>query len=267
MNLKIREAFVKLGYYTKPDFIIIGVQKAGTTGLFRILEKHSNIVSVKEKEIHYFDNDDWYNENKISQYHSYFPLPHTINKKTKVFEATPLYIFHPEVAYRLHKYNPDLKLILMLREPAERAFSAWTMYNHHFKTGISKHLHDPRSFSKAIAEEIKTIQNESYTDNKVSYVKRGIYHQQIEKYLQYFNKEQLLILEAKSLRHQTDQVLQNIQDFIGVPYEKIGFESANSSRVNEKEKYLNDINNLKEFYKPYNEKLFDLIGKKFDWNS
>ena len=267
MKSKIRQTLAKLGYYTKPDFIIIGAQKSGTTGLFDILDKHSCIASSAMKEVHYFDNDEWFNNNKLFEYHSVFPLPYKLNAKSKAFEASPMYIFHPEVASRLHHYNPNLKLILSLREPAQRAFSAWTMYHHHFKTGKYSYLHDPRTFSEAITEEINGIEKESYYTNPISYVKRGIYHLQIEKYLEYFKKEQLLIFEANTLRKQPDQVLKTIQNFIDVPHEKLDFISSNSSKLNEKDKYKNDIISLQEFYKPYNEKLFNLLGERYDWNS
>ncbi len=266
MENTIRKTLVKLGYHSKPDFIIIGVQKGGTSGLYSILKNHSLISSSSIKEVHYFDDDDWYNQNKTFQYHLFFPLPHCLSRKSKVFEASPLYVFHPDVASRLYSYNPNLKLILLLRDPAERAFSAWTMYHHHFKTGKFSHLHDPRSFSDAISDEIEKIENESFNENRVSYVKRGFYHLQIEKYLSYFNMQQLLIIESKSLREHSGDTLMKIQDFIEVPNEELSFINSNKSRINEKEKYVEEINSLREFYKPYNDKLFKLIGENYDWN-
>ncbi len=265
MKRKIRKTLARLGYCTRPDFIIIGAQKCGTSGLFKMLEAHSHMAPSLVKEVHYFDNDQWYQKQNIHEYHSFFPFPKDISKGSKVFEATPLYIFHPEVASRLYNYNPKLKLILLLRDPAERAFSAWTMFHHHFKTGKHAHLHDPRPFSTAINKEIQQLENTSYNDNRIAYVKRGIYDTQIKTYLKHFNSDQLLILESKALKTQSSKTLKTVQQFIGVPYEELPYKSQNVSKVSEKELYKDDINALRAFYQPHNERLFELIGETWDW--
>ncbi len=254
---------IKCGCFKKPDFLIIGAQKGGTSGLFSTLAQHTCITTPSVKEIHYFDNDDWYNKGQIDQYHSFFPLP-TLGR-TKTFEASPLYVFHPRVAERLYAYNPNLKLILLLREPASRAFSAWVMYHHFFNSERKPFLHDPRPFPMAIAEEIQNMENESYYDNTIAYVKRGIYFTQIQRYLSYFKRDQLLILESNSLSSEPDKTLKLIQDFIGVKTESLTLQLKNMSAVNQKEAYKSDILQLKEFYQPYNRQLFSLIGDSFDW--
>lgn len=266
MKVKIREALLKVGYATKPDFIIIGAQKGGTSALFHTLKNHTYTIPSAVKEVHYFDDDEWYNKKRVFEYHSFFPLPKFFHPKRKAFEATPLYIFHPEVPHRLYKFNPRLKLIITLRDPAERAFSAWTMYHHHFKSGNNTRYHDPRTFSNAISDQIENMENESFYDNKIAYVKRGIYHEQIERYFSYFPKDQLLIIDSNELKNRPDDVLKRIQDFIEIPYEKLKPINANSRRVDERDKYLDDIKFLKEFYKPHNERLFALIGERFEWD-
>lgn len=263
MRKKIYETLVKLGYHKKPDFIIIGAQKGGTSGLFGTLEQHTRILPPLVKEVHYFDDDEWYNQKKLHEYHSFFPTSGL--RKTKTFEASPLYVFHPHVAERLHEYKPDLKLILLLREPASRAFSAWSMYHHFFNAERSPCLHDPRPFSVAISEEIERLETESYYENTISYVKRGIYYKQIEKYLAWFKREQLLILESSILMNSPSETLKTIQNFIGVPHEELPLRRKNIGKLNEKEKYENEILRLKQFYKPYNDRLFSLIGENFSW--
>jgi hypothetical protein len=267
MNKFIETVLIKLGYYSKPDFIIVGAQKAGTSGLFQILNQHSLIIGSKKKEIHYFDKDAWFQENDLTSYHSFFPLPHQVPKNAKLFEATPVYLFHPEVAKRLYNYNPKLKLIVLLRNPASRAFSAWTMYHHLFKTGEHKKHHDPRTFTEAVGEEITSLENTSFFDNRAAYVKRGIYHSQIAEYLKYFPMGQLLFIESNDLRREEEKCLAQIQSFVGVPHEKLSFVEANMSTVSEVEHYKDDLLKLKEFYKPYNKKLYDLIGRNFNWDN
>ncbi|NNC84553.1 MAG: hypothetical protein HKN75_00625 [Bacteroidia bacterium] len=255
-----------IGYTSRPDFIIIGAQKAGTTSLFNILNQHSLIKGSNKKEIHFFDDDHWYSHNRIYQYHTYFPLPHNVKRGSKVFETTPIYIFHPEAAYRLHKYNPRIKLILILRNPTERAFSSWTMYHHHFKTGKDSYFHDPRSFTEAVQDDLDKLEKITFSEDRISYVKRGIYHYQIEEYLKYFPKEQILFLENSELKNQFEKTSQKIQSFVGVPFEKLNMTELNKGKINDKELYLNDIVKLQNFYAPHNKKLFKLINKEFDWN-
>lgn len=263
---RLKNLLLKVGYYSKPNFIIIGAQKAGTTGLFSTLNKHNSIIGSHKKEIHYFDNDSWYSEKKLHSYHSFFPLPHNVPKKARLFEATPIYLFHPLVAKRLYKYNPNLKLIVLLRNPSERAFSAWTMYHHHFKTGRHKYLHDPRPFDIAIKEELKNIENTSFVDNKIAYIKRGIYHYQIEEYLKYFPLEQMLFIESNALKEHSEKTLKVIHDFIDVPSRQQLLIKANKSKVSQKAIYEKDLQILKDFYRPHNEKLYYLIGEEYNWD-
>lgn len=266
MRKRFRRFLVKAGYYSYPDFIIIGAQKAGTLSLFTILNQHSKLKGSIRKEIHYFDNDQWYLQGKLYQYHSFFPLPIDVPQGGKLFEATPIYLFHPEVAYRLHKYNPKLKLIVLLREPSAIAFSAWTMYHNRFKTGVFKNLYDPRTFSEAVADELDNLEQTSFYDNKAAYVKRGIYYYQLENYYKYFNVDQILIIENNELKENFDNTISKISSFLNIPNEKLKLLELNKSEVNEKIKYIEDIQKLKEFYKPSNRKLFQLIGKEFNWD-
>jgi hypothetical protein len=263
MNMGMREALIRLGYCSKPDFMIIGAQKAGTTGLFDALGKHSRITSSSVKEVHYFDNDEWYGKGDIAEYHSFFPLPNL--RWSKKFESSPFYIYHPRVAERLHAYNSDLKLIILLREPASRAFSAWTMYHHHFKKGGFSHLHDPRPFSQAISEEIENMDQENFEANRIAYVKRGIYYSQIEQYLKYFSIQQILILESSFLRMHPNDAFRRIQKFIGVPEEQLTVSSKNVRQIDESYRYKTELGELGAFYKPYNDRLYSLIGESYDW--
>ena len=267
MILRLKTLLARAGYFSKPDFLIIGAQRAGTTALFSILNQHSSIVGSKEKEIHYFDNDDWYAQKRLYQYHAYFPLPFNTPENAKLFEATPIYMFHPQAARRLYSYNPGLKFIILLREPAERAFSAWTMYHHHFKSGSFKHLHDPRSFSNAISEEMQHLNDNTFYEDRKGYVRRGIYVRQINQFLTFFKKDQMLFVENNHLRSNFPEEIRKILNFVGVPYEKLSWTEVNQSQVVEKEKYRHDIDRLRDFYAAYNKELYELIGAEFNWNN
>lgn len=106
-----------------PDFIIIGVQKGGTTSLYKYLELHSLICPSLTKEVHFFN--DRYNKKPLIWYKAFMPI--SLSKKQKVYEATPSYIFHPEVADRIYKRFPKIKILIILRNPIERAYSHYQM--------------------------------------------------------------------------------------------------------------------------------------------
>ena len=243
--------------YIKPSFIIIGAQKAGTTSLFEMLVQHSELLGSTTKEVHYFDRDEWYNQQNIDEYHHYFPMVAN-NANVLSFEATPMYLFHPEVAERLYRYNSQLKLIVMLRNPVERALSAWTMYHYSMKG-------DPRTFEQAIAQELRDYDRLSYYNNKIAYLKRGVYHEQIEKYLNVFPKEQLLFLESNEFKNTPSVVLEKVSSFLGVKNEEIKLLHSNASKVDNKQEYPVQLEQLKEFYKSYNSKLYKLLGNDYDW--
>lgn len=126
-----------IGYYRSQkffqnrhvNFLIIGVQKAGTTSLAHFLAQHPQCMTAKSKEVHFFDLDYRYN-NGINWYHRQFDLDgyNSQNEPVCIFEKSPGYIFYPDAAKRIYDYNPKMKLIVLFREPAERAYFAWNMW-------------------------------------------------------------------------------------------------------------------------------------------
>lgn len=266
MDFSLRSMLIRVGYCSRPDFIIIGAQKGGTSALFSILQQHKHIKSSQRKELHYFNNDKWYGQRNLADYHVNFPMPYEVASGTKLFEATPMYLYHPDVEARLHAYKKDLRLIIVLRDPALRAFSAWTMFHHHFKTGEYARSHDPRLFDAAIMDELSTLGTKGFQEDRIGYVKRGIYHVQIEEYLKYFPKDQLMILENTELKKDLHRISPEIQSFIGVPFQELRHLNSNMSQVDERDRYKDVIAELKRFFIPHNEKLFDLLGKEYNWN-
>lgn len=266
----IKKLLVRVGYHSKPDFMILGAAKAGTTALFHILNQHSLLRSASPKEVYFFSRESWYSPKNLPQYHEHFPLPIQISRKIKLFEATPSYLSHPYVAQRLHQYQPDLKLIVMLRNPEQRAFSHWTMRHHLFGQRIDSPLGmespgpDPRSFTEAIGEDMLNLETSTYPNDQFSYVKRGIYCDQILTYLQYFDRSQMLFVESDALLKRFEETVPQILSFLGVPYESLRLSVANTAAKNEKAKYEQDIQDLRKFYKPHNERLYSLLGRKLE---
>lgn len=256
-----------LGFPSKPDFLIIGAQKAGTTGLYSILRQHSKLVGSLKKEVQYFNRDEFYLNKPLSQYHSFFPSKLSLQKDQLVYEATPDYIFHHKVAERIYRYNPNIKMIAVFRDPALRCFSGWTMYHHNFRPDNAwSRLHEPRSFRECIEAEIKDIDAIDYYSFHKAYVKRGLYAEQLERYLKYFKREQFLFLEQKEIKNDLEGTTRKVCDFLGVPFESLSLKIENTGKVNSIDQYPKEIAELKEFYAPHNEKLFELIGTRYNWD-
>ncbi|MEN7547337.1 sulfotransferase domain-containing protein [Rapidithrix thailandica] len=265
---RLRKTLIQIGYHTRPDFIIAGAQKAGTTGLYKILENHSQVCSALTKEVQFFNRDDLYKTLGNHYYHQQFPLPHHLQKGQLLFEATPEYLYHPEVAKRIHQYNPAIKIIIMLRDPAYRALSAWNMLHYKFKNHPEYfYLHDPRSFKEAIYSDLNTIKITNWYTNQISYVKRGIYYPQIQEYLKYFPSENILIVENTELLANLNQVLKKVTRFLNIADEKLEMQKANQGHKLSETEFEEEISCLKEFYHPYNEKLFALLNRRFDWQT
>ena len=180
----------------KPDFIIIGAQKGGTSSLFNYLSQHSQIQLPSVKEIHFFD----YNYGKgIEWYRKQFPGKFIRLKITG--EASPYYLFHPLVPQRVFSCCPNAKFIVLLRNPVDRAYSHFMMEK--------KRGDEPLTFEEAINIEPQIINNEenkiinnpeyrSISHQRSSYLARGMYYSQIKRWLNYFPKKQFLFIKSES---------------------------------------------------------------------
>lgn len=191
------------------DFIVVGVQKAGTTALFDYLGDSSAVVLSKVKEVHFFDDEtvDW-SKPDYRPYHAQFDsaAPSALRG-----EATPIYLYWPGSLERIATYNPSIRLIVMLRDPVERAWSHWRM---EYSRGV-----ETNSFSWCIREgRQRLFAAEPWgAHREFSYVERGFYGEQIERLFSIFPREQVLILTARDLRTQPDGSLGRVADFLGIP--------------------------------------------------
>ena len=121
---------------TKPNFLIIGAQRCGTTSLYNYLIQHPQIVPSSKKEVHFFDLNFHLGQ---SWYEKHFP---EVSDNILTGEASPYYIFHPLCPKRIFDYDPSVKLIVILRNPIDRAYSH---YRHIVRLG-----HEPLKFEDAL---------------------------------------------------------------------------------------------------------------------
>ncbi len=208
------------GLRTTPSYLVIGAQKAGTSSLYQTLNEHPQLIPAREKEVHFFDLN---YPKGIAWYHDHFPLSTGKNQQTG--EASPYYMYHPLAAERVCNYNPAMKLIALLRNPIDRAYSHY----HHIR-GYG--LEDLTSFEAAIEAEhlrLEGLDQELRSGNQEvslrhrhwSYLSRGCYAQQLNTWLAHFPREQLLLLTSESLFDQPDESLQSCFEFLGLDEFKV----------------------------------------------
>ncbi len=238
-----------------PAFVIIGAQKAGTTSLYGWLRHHPSVSMSKTKELHFFDQNfhrgaDWYR--------SQFEHP-------CAGEATPYYLFHPLAPRRAASVIPEAKLIVLLREPVSRA---WSHYHH-----VRRQGNEPLSFTDAIAMEQLRLRGEvdkmledgrysSISHQKYSYLSRGLYADQLARWLRYFPREQLLVLETSALHQQPRSALDAVSDFLAIPRVTLSAFPRYNTGGGYPVLDPGIAGQLREMFAPHNARLVGLLGEE-----
>ena len=190
------------------SFLIIGVQKGGTTALHHYLSQDPAIALATVKETHFFDDErqDWARPD-YDAYHALFPDP----AGRPCGEATPIYSYWPGCLMRIAAYNPAMRLVLLLRDPVERAWSHWRM---EFARGA-----ETQPFAWCVREGRKRLHEPGANGSHrvYSYVERGFYADQLERIHQLFPRDQLLVLRSDDLKLRPGPTLSQVRAFIGAP--------------------------------------------------
>lgn len=195
------------------QFMIIGAQKAGTTALSQFLGRHPQLAMAEGKEAHVFDAGKevlhWPPEMLSAHYAPFFK---TANTGALWGEATPIYLYWPPIIPALNRYNPHLKIIVLLRDPVERAVSHYQMElsrgNESLPMWLAFWLEPLRL---AWARGRLTKAHRCY-----SYVARGLYASQLAHLRAYFPDGQILVIENNDLRFRHQETLSKVCAFLGV---------------------------------------------------
>ena len=211
-----------------PNFIVAGSQRTGTTYLQNLLVQHPEIYLPEKKELHYF-SDQYYKFQKIDTelYSSFFS---NCKGQKAIGEITPCYMFHEWIPELLHKHLGNIKLIFLLRNPIERAYS-------HYWHEVSK-KREWLTFEEAIKTEKKRTSKDYWSKRNKSYVERGFYGRQLSNVLQYFPKENMLILFSEDFYKNTKKVLKEICCFLEID-ENFDFEISVEKHAMPLPKYIN----------------------------
>lgn len=255
-----------------PDFIIIGAQKGGTTSLYAYLCEHPQVLPAFSKEVHYFD----YNFHKgLPWYYSNFPLSlrlHALESwqhhKLVTGEASPYYLFHPLAPQRISTLLPDVKLIVVLRNPIDRAFS-------HYQMMVRKGV-ETLPFEEAMEAEMQRLEEDRARleqDNlyraekyqRMSYVSRGLYFDQLLRFDQFACRGQLLVLKSEDFFAYPQDTYDLVLNFLGLePWQLKDIQPQNQGHYQDQIK-PGTYEHLVEFYRPNNLKLYEYLGKDFNW--
>jgi hypothetical protein len=189
------------------DFIVAGAQKSGTTALHYFLEKHPNITMGDQQEIHFFDDEAMFvDQVDYEQLHKHYPL---LAPSTIAGDCTPSYIYYEPAAERIWKYNPKIKLLVLLRNPVERAFAHWNMQR--FKG------REPLDFFDAVREEKTRIAGAPPTEaRRFAYIDRGFYAHQLERLFKFFPCEQVKVVKSEEFKDKQRETLVSIFSFLGL---------------------------------------------------
>jgi hypothetical protein len=200
-----------------PNFLIIGAAKSGTTSLYRYLQAHPQIFMASRKEPHFFAFE---NEKPsfrgpgqrvgraaVTKKSTYLAMFSGVRGEVAVGEASPTYLYYPASAGRIRQHVPDMKLIAILRQPADRAYS---QFLHMIREG-----REPiRDFAAALArEDARIAQNWAYGWH---YAKLGYYHEQLARYFALFDKSRIEVLLYEDLDTRAAEAVRQIYRFLEV---------------------------------------------------
>ncbi|MDJ0535533.1 MAG: tetratricopeptide repeat protein [Xenococcaceae cyanobacterium MO_207.B15] len=242
-----------------PDFIIIGAAKCGTTSVYEYLGNNPKILLPHKKELNFFWKKYDYG---IDWYLAHFP---TITDRDDFItgEASPHYIRFPVVAQRIKQHFPDIKLILLLRNPVDRTIS-W--HYHQLNRGLFK-----EDVETAIYREIKELESLSQEDiinnghSKNSNIITGLYIYQVKTWLELFKREQILILSSEYFYSNTAKAMEEVYNFLGLPnYPLARYPKINTGSYSPADERIRNI--LKDYFEPYNRQLEEYLGMEFNWS-
>ncbi|GAA3578315.1 sulfotransferase [Nonomuraea rosea] len=262
------------GVRVLPSFLITGAQRCGTTSLYRALAQHPLLLKpVLHKGVHYFDvgyarGEPWYQ--------AHFPLwvsaallAHRYGARAQAFESSPYYLFHPLAGERIAADLPGVKLIVLVRDPVERACSA---HAHELARGFETESH----FEYAVELEARRLAGAEellrespfalhHSHRHHAYLARGRYAEQLDRLEPLIGRERILVLDSHRFFKEPEGVYDRVLEFLGVPH--LGypaFERHNGRPLPRRvPKVLGQA--LRDHFEPYDARLSRWLGGEPSW--
>jgi lipopolysaccharide transport system ATP-binding protein len=238
-----------------PDFVVIGTQKGGTGFFYRLLTEHPLVRRAASKELHFFDNR--FAEG-VGWYKRCFPEGERVDgHRTVTGEASPSYLFDPQVPERMARIVPDTRLIALLRNPVDRA-------NSHYQMQVRRGK-EARSFKEATEEEMASAEGRGNpVDKAKAYLTRGLYAEQLERFSSFAERDRLLVVKSENLFTRPLEVLRGVLRFLELPpFESTVTHPALGATYEPIDPATR--RRWERFFAPHNERLYDLLSIDFGW--
>ena len=249
-----------------PAFIVIGTHRGGTSAFYHYLTEHPGIGAATTKEVNFFDRNFYKGS---LWYRAHFPTRgQRANRGAFITgEASPHYLFHPLGPQRVAQTIPDVRLIALLRNPVERA---WSHYRRYIYLG-----RETLPFTEAIAEEEQRLSADPYDlAGHTSYLARGLYANQLDHWFDLFPRGRLLILRSEDFYADPGAILRQTLGFLDMPHDGLPEETAydrydgyagpaardGDSRISPETRAR-----LSAWFAPHNQRLYDILGRDMGW--
>jgi Sulfotransferase domain len=255
-----------------PGFLIVGAQRGGTTAMYRTLSQHPGVLkAVLHKGVHYFDMN---YDRKFSWYRAHFPLTATARRAQResgiapmTFESSPYYMFHPLAAGRIAQDLPGIKLLVLVRDPTERAYSA---HAHELARG-----YETEPFERALELEATRLEGEaeriiadpgylSHSHQHHAYRTRGQYVEQLQRLAALFGRERIHLVDSGDWFSEPEPVYDAVLEFLGLP--RRGYPIFERHNARPRSAMSDGLRaDLSKHFLPYDERLTEWLGKDPSW--
>lgn len=255
-----------------PSFLIIGGQRCGTTSMYRTLSQHPSVLkAIKHKGVHYFDTD--YGRG-MPWYRGHFALrvsARRVARRTgtpaQTFESSPYYMFHPQAAERISRDLPDIKVIVLLRDPVERAYSA---HAHELARG-----YETEDFATALALEGERLEGEmerliadptyvSHAHQHQGYLQRGRYVEHLQRLEKVFGRDRMHVVDSHAFFGEPEPVYDAVLKFLDLPH--TGYPAFEQHNARPRSPMTDELRTrLDEHFAPYDERLAEWLGHPVSW--
>jgi hypothetical protein len=255
-----------------PTFLIVGAQRCGTTSMYRTLCQHPAVVkAVLHKGVHYFDMA---YDRGPGWYQAHFPLRAVARRATRgagappvTFESSPYYMFHPLAPERIARDLPEVRLLVLLRDPVERAYSG---HAHEVAHGF-----ETEPFESALELEAARLEGQaeriavdpgyfSYSHQHHSYVARGQYVDQLGRLERHFGRDRLHVVDSGDFFTDPEAVYDGVLAFLGLPNR--GYPAFKRRNARPRSPMPDSVRaTLEKHYGPYDERLAAWLGHEPSW--
>jgi hypothetical protein len=260
-----------------PSFLICGGQRCGTTSLYRALAAHPAVLkAVLHKGVHYFDVS---YDRGMGWYKGHFPMQRSAERvrnrhgfEAQTFESSPYYMYHPQAAARIAADLPRAKLVVLVRDPVERAFS-----QHHHE--VARGFEQERDFGNALALEAARLHRQehrlatdptyySFAHQHHAYRARGEYARYLSVMAQHVGRERIHVVESERFFAEPEQIYDEVCRFLGLPTD-LGHPPFERHNARPRQAEMDPVlrRELTEYFAPHDDALITWLGRVPSWRS